>query len=213
LFLYNNQNKTDYFDRLFSPGQRLLLGVCTLVPFFAMETVAMRFLSVMLFSVYAASAGKKISYLYLVSFTFSVTLFHLLTPSGLELFNLFGFPVTQGALRTGLQKGLAMNGFVYISLFSISTHLRLPGFLGSLLTEMFFYFDRIIEIKTKITKGKIFQTLDDELRKIYEKDKEKLQTRIEVPTTWKGIFFFIIILAANGLIFTLDLYLRTLGIF
>ena len=75
----------------------------------------------------------------------SITVFHVVVPSGEVLIELWRFPITVGALQTGLFKALTIVGMVFLSLVAVRADLRLPGQLGELTGKIFWSFEQIME--------------------------------------------------------------------
>ena len=115
----------------------------------------------------ALLAGKKIRYLYFIMMTTSITFFHLLTPHGRIILDLGFFHVTEGALVSGFTKGISLAGLVFISLFSVTPSLKLPGKLGGLLGRMFYYFELILDGKKRVTARDFIGSLDRILEEIF----------------------------------------------
>ncbi len=103
-------------------------------------------------------------------FFISAVLINLLSPFGLVLFHFGPLWITEGALKTGLQKGLNMAALLYLSRFSIRSDLRLPGRIGRLISRMFFYLHYLIEEKKRVTPGNLTQTLDALFIRIQERN-------------------------------------------
>jgi len=103
-------------------------------------------------------------------FFVSAVLINLLSPFGLVLHHFGPLWVTEGALKTGLQKGFNMAGLLYLSRFSIRADLRLPGRIGLLISRMFFYLHYLIEEKKLVKPGNLTETLDAAFIRIQERN-------------------------------------------
>ena len=98
---------------------------------------------------------KKKRYLLgtIVVFSF-IVLFNLTTVEGKALFTVFGHPVTDGALGTGIARGLTIVTLFYMSKSLIGPTLSFHGRTGSFLGKVFLYFDfftneiRTVRVKT-----------------------------------------------------------------
>ncbi len=91
--------------------------------------------------------GKRFKVLPNVLLFTGITTAHLLQPAGEILLTVFGLSITKDALVSGVSKSLLLIGLVYISRISISSRLLLPGRAGRLLGSVFFYFEKITEMK------------------------------------------------------------------
>lgn len=108
------------------------------------------FLGVLLFSdnpaiqgvVVAAAAvllicdGGKISPVPALVMTAGIIGFNLLTPFGKVLYQPFGLPITEGALLSGIQKALTVEGMLFISRWMMKSGFRLPGKPGELIARV-----------------------------------------------------------------------------
>ncbi len=155
--------------RRVTPSAVLFLAGLLTLPLLALQP-ATSFLAIQCGICIAAAtlAGKRISYLYFIILVLSVTLFHLITPNGELLVMVFGFPVTSGALRAGLHKGLLVSSFVFCSLATVNRNLRLPGKTGALLATMFSYFDALFVQRKRLKRKKILQGIDELLIELIE---------------------------------------------
>lgn len=152
--------RTDRFAALVAPGHRFLWGLTLLLLFLLSKGVVARSLYVLLFALLSGAAGKHIRYLYFLILTLSISAFHLLTPWGSVLFSLGSFPVTRGALIAGLTKGITISGLVFVSLFSVSRDLVLPGRFGRLLGRSFYYFERLYSEKRRVRRKSFLSDVD-----------------------------------------------------
>ncbi len=97
-------------------------------------------------------SGKKIRPLARLFFILSVILFSLLNPRGLILWEWGWLRITEDALEDGLRRSLSILTLLFISGFSVSASLRLPGRFGSLLSGVFSSLLRLMEGKKNFDK-------------------------------------------------------------
>lgn len=97
----------------------------------------------------------------------TVTAAALLSPAGRVLVRLGSFPVTLGALETGLSRALTLVGMVFLSQYGTSGSVKLPGKAGVLLETVFNWFGVLTAIRLSFKKGKVISTLDEHLMKTY----------------------------------------------
>lgn len=154
------------------PSHLFAAGVAVIVAFLLQSNPVVRVGQVLLFAVLASVSGKRIRWLYFVVMVSSITFFNLLTPLGELLFQIGPLRITRGALEQGLMKGFAIVGLVFISLFAVRADLRLPGAFGGLLARLFFYFERILEGRKRISARRLVATVDEVLLEMYPVDRD-----------------------------------------
>lgn len=202
-FRKKRKKRTDILARFLSPSFRFWTGLILIPAYFMIESLVIKALLVLLFSFTAVLAGKKIRILYFVFLISSITFFHLLTPMGRILLEIGPFRITSGALETGLHKGLTLCGLVFLSLFSVTPALKLPGRIGGLLARMFYYFEEILDGKKKISASNFIGSLDDVLLDLFPPERlgetaltSDVQINSSLPLSF--LYLFIMISAVWG---------------
>lgn len=150
-----------------APMHVFLTGALVIVAFLFQGNLAVRAVQVLFFAGLAVLAGKRIRWGYFVIMVSSITFFNLLTPVGRVLFEIGPLPVTAGALEQGLLKGLAIVGLVFISLFAVRPDLQLPGTLGGVLGRLFFYFERVLDTRKRVSARRLVASVDEILLELY----------------------------------------------
>jgi hypothetical protein len=161
------RKRTDRLALVVPPIVRFWTGLSLIPGYFMIRSLPVKFLLVGIFALLAYIAGKKIRFLYFFVMTLSIAFFHLLTPSGRILWDIGPLLVTSTALSTGILKGVTLSGLVFLSLFSITPSLKLPGRLGGLLGRMFYYFEEILDGRKKISPKNFIGSLDRILMEIF----------------------------------------------
>lgn len=151
-----------------SPQALFVLGLLTLPAFLFQEKLLYRTLDAAFFLILALCAGKRIRPLPALALLVSVTVFALLVPHGKVLVNLFGLPITDGALKMGLSRGILLLGLFYLSKFTVVRGLVLPGKAGQGIARVLFYFERFSENYTRISIRDLPGSLDDLLIRVSE---------------------------------------------
>jgi len=159
--------KTDYIENFLSPGKRFLFGMFLMVLFLLLESLLLRSLMTLCFLILVKLAGKKILWKNYIILIFFITFFNLLSPWGEVLYTLGPLNITKGALNSGLLKGITFTGLILISLTSIKKGLLIPGKLGGLIGNVFYYFERIFEQKHRLKRHDLIGTLDEILMETY----------------------------------------------
>lgn len=180
-------SRRDRFDPLLSPGVRFVWGTSLLVLFLFQQNPILKLLLVCLFAYLATLSGKRIRIGYFLTLIVSITVFNLLTPYGQVLLQVGPLRVTRGALVAGAAKGLTIAGLVFVSLFTVSRHLVLPGSFGLFLARSFFYFERLYGEKKRVRRNHIIADIDAILERVSDVDDEKPGEESRHRTSAKGI--------------------------
>lgn len=90
----------------------------------------------------------------------SVVFFSLLSPAGKVLFTVGKFPVTYGALTSGLKRGSSVCGTLYLSKLLLNMKWKASGKIFVFLTEVLGYFSSFTNYKKKIHLKTFFSDLD-----------------------------------------------------
>lgn len=114
----------------------------------------------------AIKNGKKIKPLYFLLLIASVSFFHLLTPRGEVYFYLWRLPITNGALLTGIRKGLVVCTLVFCSLATVRIGIRLPTRIGTLLSTIFIYFDILFQQRYRLRRKSLLRDIDQLLHQL-----------------------------------------------
>ncbi|POQ98165.1 hypothetical protein AU468_14510 [Alkalispirochaeta sphaeroplastigenens] len=150
-------------------ARTLFLGGMALLPAYLLqENLTIRFVQVLFFGWCALRAGKRLQWAYFLTIIATITLFHLLIPSGRVLVTLGMLRITRGGLETGLFKALTVVGLVFISLASVRADLRLPGRAGTLAGKIFWSFEQIMERRDQLEPRRLLASGDDLLLGVYE---------------------------------------------
>jgi signal transduction histidine kinase len=143
-------------------------GMLILPAYLLQSNLIIRLVQVVFFGVLTTVAGKRLQWFYFLTIIVTITVFHLLVPSGVVIATVNGFRITLGALRTGLFKAVTIVGLVFISLVSVRADLRLPGRLGSLAGKMFWSFEQIMERRGELEARRPFVSGDRLLFSLYD---------------------------------------------
>ena len=142
-------------------------GLVALPAYLLQDDIRIRLAQVVLFGSLARVAGKRLQWLYFLSIAATITLFHLIVPSGEVIAEFGAFRLTVGALRTGLFKALSIIGMVFLSLVAVRADLRLPGRVGSLVGKIFWAFEQIMERRDTLEVRRPFAGADGLLLALY----------------------------------------------
>ncbi|MFA6505051.1 MAG: hypothetical protein WCT14_03075 [Treponemataceae bacterium] len=146
------EKRKDVSLKLLPSGALFLTGLFSMPAFLFNPDLPLRILQFFFFWFCAWAVGKRISVLTMLFAVAGIVGFNLLVPYGLELFRIGGFRITAGALTTGIERAITVEGLILLSRATIRSDLRMPGAFGSLIGESFRYFDRIMERKGGIER-------------------------------------------------------------
>ncbi len=206
------KKRTDYLGKFLAPSFRFWAGLSLIPPYFMIDSLQAKFLLVLLFALVAKLAGKKIRFMYFFFLITSITFFHLLTPMGRILAVIGPLKITGGALSTGIAKGLTLCGLVFLSLFSVTPSLKLPGKLGGLLARMFYYFEEILDGRKKISATNFIGSLDKVLMELFpperlDESKEKEAAAVKVSIPLSALYLLVLVAAVWGTLIRQILFL------
>lgn len=183
--------KNTFFHRHLSASLQFAAGAL-IIPTLLFQRFLPFLIAQTLISAAAASvAGKRIKWFYFVIMVSTITVFNLLTPIGRVIAEIGPFSITMGALRTGLLKGFAIVGLVFVSLASVRPDLRIPGRFGGLIARVFYYFERVIEGKKRLKASRLVAGIDELLGEIYLPGTTTEAT-VHTPVTTTGKGFVVV---------------------
>lgn len=156
--------------RLFSGEDLFLAGILIMPAFLFNPSLILRILQFFLFWLYAFLMGRRNSAAATALVGAAIVLFNLLVPYGKVLAELGPLRITSGALLSGLQKAVTLEGLIMLSKATIRSDLRLPGLFGSLIGESFRIFDRIMERRGKIDLRDPIAGIDALMLELSEED-------------------------------------------
>jgi hypothetical protein len=109
------------------------------------------------------------------------TLLNLAVPLGRVLWRLGGWSITEGALQSGLAKGLTLVGLACLSRFCVRAELRLPGAAGRYVARSLFYLNRLLEARRSLSLARLGDTLDRVLLELYSQSPAPPGPKAEGP--------------------------------
>lgn len=131
--------------KLISPQLKLIMGLSFIPAYLFQQSVLIRSVQfVLLIFIYIFSGGKFKILPNIILF-FGVVFAYILNPIGKVIIMAGSFPITMGALNSGLTRALLLIGLIYISRLSVSSKLNFKGKAGNLIGRVFYYFEAITE--------------------------------------------------------------------
>ncbi|MDR1317759.1 MAG: Gx transporter family protein, partial [Spirochaetales bacterium] len=145
-----------------------LCGLVSVFPFIYTGPLAAKALLAVLYMALAGFSGRKIRILPNAVLLLTVTALHCLRPFGKVIFMLGSWPLTEGALETGLLRSLTLIGLVYLSRLTVRPQLRFPGRAGGIFSAMLRDFERITGCGLRIRRKDFWADLDRLFAAVYE---------------------------------------------
>lgn len=127
---------------------------------------------VILFFIFASIKRKKIKILPSLIITITVTFFALLSPYGKAILTIGSFKITLESLLLGLRRSGILVGMVFLSQILISPKLYLPGKAGKFLKQVFYWLEKLTEVRIKFKPNQIIENLDTRLCEIWEQEQK-----------------------------------------
>ncbi|MBN1698855.1 MAG: hypothetical protein JW881_15165 [Spirochaetales bacterium] len=142
------------------PVYQAICGLLVLPVFLLQTDVAIRCFQTAGFVLMAKASGRKINMLSSLFLLAGILIMNLLSPHGEVIARVFTLPVTLGALRMGLHRATTFIGLIYLSRYTISPGLRLPGKAGGVLGKTFCYFEYLQEENARCDEKNVFRRID-----------------------------------------------------
>ena len=191
-----------------APRHKLILGLFFIPAYLLQQSLLIRCIQFfILITVYILQGGRfRIApNLMLVS---GIVLAYIIRPAGKVLFMLLEFPVTEGALISGISKSLMLIGLIYISRLSVSSKLNFKGKGGNLIGRVFYYFEAITEGQGKFrfrkfykpgATGRFISYIDYLLISVENKDNqvEESTVGLDVNSSLTAIILYVIFIIAG----------------
>lgn len=183
--------------------KKLILGLLFIPAYLLQQSILIRCVQfIVLITVYILQGGRFRIAPNLILFS-GIVLAYVIRPAGKVLFLFLEFPVTEGALISGLTRSFMLIGLIYISRLSVSSKLTFKGAAGNLVGRVFYYFEAITEGKGTFhfrefykpgAKRRLISYIDELLISVENKDKyvEKLIKDNNIKTSLPAMLLSII---------------------
>jgi heptaprenyl diphosphate synthase len=148
------------YEKLFSARVLFIAGFLIMPALLFNPNVLFRILQFLFFWFLAWLSGKKNNPLFTFLVILGIVIFNLIIPYGQVLFSTGIFKITSGALMTGIQRAVTLEGLIMLSRFTIRQDLKIPGFFGELIGESFRIFAVIMNQKQHITRKNLIGDID-----------------------------------------------------
>jgi len=148
------------YEELFGAGVLFAAGFLIMPALLFNPVVEFRILQFLFFWFLAWLSGKRNNPLFTLSVMLCIVVFNLIIPYGRVLFSAGVFKITSGALLTGVNRAVTLEGLIMLSGFTVRQDLKIPGLLGELLGESFRIFALITNGKHRITRKNLIADID-----------------------------------------------------
>ena len=153
-----------WLERAVSPPLLFVSGMATVPAFLLQRRIDVKAGQVAVFCLLVVLSGTKGGLRLLrtvLILLFSTVLFNLVTPFGRVLVEWGPLVVTQGALSTGLLKGLTLVGLMLLSRLSVRRSVVLPGVLGLYASTTLAYLNHMLEEPRRVPGRGLLLRLDE----------------------------------------------------
>lgn len=148
------------------PNLLFVVGLAVAAGFVFLPWLWLRVSVMILFAGLAWRAGSRIRVLPTLMTVAGILLFNLFPPLGRELGTIWGFPVTEGALRLGVERAVTFEGLLMISRATVGRGLVLPGVIGRKVAETFRCFGLLSRRSGRLTFTRAIASIDELLEEI-----------------------------------------------
>ncbi len=188
--------------------KKLILGLLFIPAYLLQQSILIRCVQfIVLITVYILQGGRFRIAPNLILFS-GIVLAYIIRPAGKVLFLFLEFPVTEGALISGLTRSFMLIGLIYISRLSVSSKLTFKGTAGNLIGRVFYYFEAITEGKGTFhfrefykpgAKRRLISYIDELLISFENKDKyvEKLNVDNNLTSCGPAVLLSAIFILAS----------------
>jgi heptaprenyl diphosphate synthase len=153
-------SRRQVYQELFSARALCIAGFLIMPALLFNPNVLFRVFQFLFFWFLAWLSGKKNNPLFTLLVILGIVIFNLIIPYGQILFSIGVFNITSGALTTGIQRAVTLEGLIMLSRFTIRQDLKIPGLFGELIGESFRIFAVIMDSRQHITRKNLITDID-----------------------------------------------------
>ncbi len=186
--------------QLFQSKDLFFAGIVCVPALLFSHSLVYRLYFFIFFWLFSWCTGKKNLLIVTIVIFSGTVFFNLLVPYGEVFFRWGGFAITRGALHSGLEKAVTLEGLMMLSKATIRADLTLPGFLGATIGESFRIYEQLMGGQKKIRWSNLFESLDTFLLELSDvsisSQEESVHTNTDMTFYQKGrlLLFLIIVL-------------------
>jgi heptaprenyl diphosphate synthase len=159
-FDQSHSRRRQVYEDLFSARALFIAGFLVMPALLFNPVVTFRTLQFLFFWFLAWLSGNKNKPLFILLVMLGIVVFNLIIPYGQVLFSIGVFKITSGALETGINRAVTLEGLIMLSRFTIRQDLKIPGLFGELIGESFRVFAVMMNQKQHITRKNLIADID-----------------------------------------------------
>ena len=149
------QKRQEAYNFLFSAGALCFTGLLAMPAMLFNASTPLRAAQFIFFWFLCWLSGRKNNPLMTILIILGIIAVNLIIPYGRVLFSIGMFRITGGALKSGIERAVTLEGLIMLSRLAVRQDLKLPGSFGELLSESFRFFALITDSGKRVT-GKNF---------------------------------------------------------
>jgi len=171
--------KENFRAKKFSSLDLAVAGLCMIPALLFNPDTYMRIVQFLFFFFIAWLSGKKINPLITFLVMLAIVFFNLLVPYGELLFSIGSLKITYGALMTGLQRAVTLEGLFMLSRCCVRSDLAFPGAFGKIAGESLRVFSSLTEARNLFNRKNWVETLDGLLAGYTQADAGEIKDESE----------------------------------
>jgi heptaprenyl diphosphate synthase len=186
------RRRQQFCEEFFSARDLFIAGFLIMPALLFNPVVDFRVLLFLFFWFLAWLSGKKNNPLFTFLVILGIVIFNLIIPYGQVLFSIGVFKITSGALMTGINRAVTLEGLIMLSRFTIRQDLKIPGILGELIGESFRIFSLIMNQKKDINRKNLIADIDRLMLELSGNTAENSQSAMKPVSRTKPAGFVIL---------------------
>lgn len=197
----------NYLENNISPFHLFICGIILIPAFLIQQNIWIRLAQTLLFMILCFLTSGNIKILPTIIISISIIIANLIIPSGRIFFYIGPLPITAGAFEIGIIKATTLIGLIHISRFSVKQNLNFPGHFGKLIGKVFYYFEKITELKITFFKTGFIKNIDSLLLNLQNTNYENITIK-KKSTTFTGFLIISLLIQVNwSLVFINHFYI------
>lgn len=160
LFLTKKEYRSEKALHTYSSRSLFICGLLMTPIFLLTKSLEYKTIQFIMFIILNWLLGKRINMIAVIIGSISIMFFNLFVPFGRILVQISNFRLTEGALLIGIEKSVTFEGLIFLSRASIRSDLYIPGNLGKVISESFYYFEAMMSQRFRFDIKKPIESID-----------------------------------------------------